>query len=102
MTKMNRLASLLMIFLLPAMTMLAAKDKVLSDDSIYDQVRRKLANDPDVKGGALEVAVKDGIVTIKGMVEKESQRSKAEKLTSKMRGVRKVINEIRLGPPGSR
>jgi len=57
---MTRLASLLLIFLLPAMTMLAAKDKILSDDSIYDQVRRKLANDPDVKGGALEVAVKDG------------------------------------------
>jgi len=44
---MNRLASLLLIFLLPAMTMLAAKDKILSDDSIYDQVRPKLANDPD-------------------------------------------------------
>ena len=99
---MTRLASLLLIFLLPAMTMLAAKDKILSDDSIYDQVRRKLANDPDVKGGALEVAVKDGIVTIKGVVEKEAQRSRAEKLTSKMRGVKKVINEIRLGPPGSR
>ena len=99
---MNRLASLLLIFLLPAMTMLAAKDKVLSDDFIYDQVRRKLANDPDVKGGALEVTVKDGIVTIKGVVEKDSQKSKAEKLTSKIKGVKKVVNEIRLGPPGSR
>ena len=99
---MTRLLSLLLILLLPAVTMLAAKDKILSDDFIYDQVRRKLANDPDVKGGALEVTVKDGIVTIKGMLEKEGQKSKAEKLTSKMRGVKKVINEIRLGPPGSK
>ena len=99
---MTRLLSLLLILLLPAMTMLAAKDKILSDDFIYDQVRRKLANDPDVKGGALEVTVKDGVVTIKGMLEKEGQKSKAEKLASKTHGVKKVINEIRLGPPGSK
>jgi len=91
-----------MMLLLPGMTLLAAKDKNLSDDFVYDQVRRKLANDPDVKGGALEVAVKDGVVTIKGVVEREGQRSRAEKLASKIRGVKKVINEIRLGPPGSR
>ncbi len=99
---MTRLASLLLILLLPAMTMLAAKDKVLSDDMISDQVRRKLANDPDVKGGALDVTVAEGVVTLKGVLEKDSQKSKAQKLASKIHGVKKVINEIRLGPPGSR
>ena len=99
---MTRLASLLLLLLLPAMTVLAAKDKVISDDMLYDTVRRKLANDADVKGGALQVSVAQGVVTIKGVVEKEAQKSKAEKLASKVRGVRKVINEIRLGPPGTR
>ena len=99
---MTRLASLLLMFLLPVATIMAAKDKVLSDDLLYDQVRRKLANDADVKGGALEVSVAQGVVTIKGVLEKEHQRSRAEKLASKVRGVKKVINEIRLGPPGSR
>ena len=99
---MTRLVSLLLLLLLPAMTMLAAKDKVLTDDMIYDQVRRKLANDADVKGGALDVTVKDGVVTLKGVLEKEHQKSKAEKLASKIHGVKKVVNEIRLGPPGSR
>ena len=99
---MTRLASLLLMFLLPVATIMAAKDKVLSDDLLYDQVRRKLANDADVKGGALEVSVAQGVVTIKGVLEKEQQRSRAEKLASKVRGVKKVINEIRLGPPGSR
>ena len=101
-TKMTRLASLLLLFLLPVMTVMAAKDKVVTDDLLYDQVRRKLANDADVKGGALEVTVAQGVVTIKGVLEKESQKSKAEKLASKVHGVKKVINEIRLGPPGSR
>ena len=99
---MTRLASLLLLLLLPSMTILAAKDKVVSDDMIYDQVRRKLANDADVKGGSLQVAVAQGVVTIKGVLEKEAQKSKAEKVASKVRGVKKVINEIRLGPPGSR
>ena len=99
---MTKFAAVLLMLLLPAMTMLGAKEKNLSDDFVYDQVRRKLANDPDVKGGALEVTVKDGIVTLKGVLEKDGQKSKAEKLASKVRGVKKVINEIRLGPPGSR
>jgi osmotically-inducible protein OsmY len=99
---MTRLASLLLLLLLPAMTLLAAKDKVISDDMLYDTVRRKLANDADVKGGALQVSVAQGVVTIKGVLEKEAQKSKAEKLASKVRGVKKVINEIRLGPPGTR
>ena len=99
---MTKLASLLLLLLLPAMTLLAAKDKVISDDMLYDTVRRKLANDADVKGGALQVSVVQGVVTIKGVLEKEAQKSKAEKLASKVHGVKKVINEIQLGPPGTR
>ena len=99
---MTRFASLLLLLLLPSMTLLAAKDKVVSDDTLYDQVRRKLANDADVKGGSLQVTVVEGVVTIKGVLEKESQKSKAEKVASKVHGVKKVINEIRLGPPGTR
>ena len=99
---MTRLASFLLLFLLPLMTVMAAKDKVVTDDLLYDQVRRKLANDADVKGGALDVTVVQGVVTIKGVLEKESQKSRAEKLVSKIHGVKKVINEIRLGPPGTK
>ena len=99
---MTKLASLLLLFLLPVMTVMAAKNKVVTDDMISDQVRRKLANDADVKGGALDVSVAQGIVTIKGVLEKESQRSRAGKLATKVSGVKKVVNEIRLGPPGTR
>ena len=30
-------------------------DKAVSDDSLHDMVMRKLANDADVKGGALDI-----------------------------------------------
>lgn len=69
-----------------------------SDDEIYDQVRRKLANDPDVKGGALGVEVKEGVVTLTGAVEKEKAREKAERLTKKVKGVKSVVNQLVVKP----
>ena len=48
------------------------------DDRISDQVRMKLATDPDVKGGALDVTVHGGTVTIKGRVDTEKGKSKTE------------------------
>lgn len=65
-----------------------------SDDKIYDQVRLKLVSDPDVKGGGLEVVVKDGAVTLRGAVTSEKGRQKAERLAKKVKGVRSVANEL--------
>lgn len=69
-----------------------------SDDKIYDQVIRKLANDPDVKGGGFEVDVKDGVVTIKGVVEKEKFKEKAERVAKKVKGVKGVVNQLVVKP----
>ena len=68
----------------------------VSDDKIYDQVRLKLANDPDVKGGSLDVTVKNGTVTLKGVVHDSHAREKAEKLTKKVKGVTKVDNQLKI------
>ncbi|MCL5745546.1 MAG: BON domain-containing protein [Acidobacteria bacterium] len=65
-----------------------------SDDRIYDQVRVRLTNDPDVKGGAIAVDVQNGVVTLKGKVRQERERLKAEKLTKKVKGVKKVVNQL--------
>ncbi len=84
-----------MAVLLAASVCLAA-DKPVTDDSISDFVRLKLAGDPDVKGGALDVAVKSGVVTLGGVVETQRQRDKAAKLAKKVRGVKQVVNNITL------
>ncbi|MGD0000345.1 MAG: BON domain-containing protein [Bryobacteraceae bacterium] len=65
-----------------------------SDDKIYDQVRLKLVSDPDVKGGALDVQVKDGVVTLRGAVTSDRGKQKAERLTKKVKGVHSVVNEL--------
>lgn len=76
------------------------KDKaVITDDRLVDEVRMKLAVDPDVKGGALDVTSKDGVVTIKGRVDTDKAKSRATKLAKKVKGVKDVDNELIVGPP---
>jgi hyperosmotically inducible protein len=93
MTSRSRI--LLLAFLLFQGVAIAAKDPI-TDDTITDQVRLKLTSDYDVKGGALEVDCKQGVVTISGAVETAKQRDKAEKLVRKVKGVKSVVNKIEI------
>ena len=82
-----------MAFFLAVSVCLAA-DKPVSDDTIYDKVRIALASDIDVKGGNLKVDVKEGVVTLAGTVESPGQKDKAEHIAKKVKGVKKVVNNI--------
>jgi hyperosmotically inducible protein len=90
-----RLLAALLAALLLASVCLAA-DKPVTDDSITDYVRLKLASDPDVKGGALNVDVKQGVVTLSGTVETQRQKDKAARIAKKVKGVKTVVNSITL------
>jgi osmotically-inducible protein OsmY len=89
-------AAFLMVTALPAQAPEQKPPPVkhTDDDRIYDEVRRKLANDLDVKGAGIEVAVKDGLVTLSGRVHTEHGKEKAEKLTKKTKGVTGVQNKL--------
>ncbi|MBI4875092.1 MAG: BON domain-containing protein [Acidobacteria bacterium] len=93
---MRVLALCLSLSFLVACGSVLLAQKQVSDDEIYDNVRRRLANDPDVKGGTFEVQVEAGVVTIRGTVEKDQFKSKAERLAKKVRGVRKVVNQLQI------
>ena len=89
-----RLLSLFLTVLLLTATLTAAAN--LSDDAIFDQVRLKLANDRDVGGANITVVVHNGAVELTGSVRKEIVRSKIEKLTKKVKGVKSVTNNIKV------
>ena len=91
---MRTISIFLMMFLIAATLFGAAKD--LSDDAIYDQVRLKLAGDRDVGGGAITVKVTQGTVELSGTVKTDSVRGKAEKLTKKVKGVKAVVNHLKV------
>jgi osmotically-inducible protein OsmY len=90
-----RLIALLLLVIL-AMPMLVAQQKTVSDDAISDDVRQRLASNADVRGAALDVTVKDGIVTIKGRVHTEKGRKKATEIAKKVKGVVNVDNQLKL------
>lgn len=94
-------ASILLLGAMLAQPIVAADQKkpVNSDNRISDQVRMRLATDADVKGGALDVTVKDGVVTMKGRVDTDKGKTKATKLAKKVKGVKEVDNELTVGPP---
>ena len=96
---MKRLISLVILGSALWLPGFAADQKAVPDDRIFDQVRMRLATDADVKGGALDVTVKDGVVTIKGRVDTEKGKTKATKLAKKIKGVKEVDNELVVGPP---
>ena len=73
--------------------------KPVSDDFLVDTIRQKLASDDVVKGGAIDVEVKDGVCTLKGKVEEEKQKGRAEKIAKRVGGVKTVVNQIQIARP---
>jgi osmotically-inducible protein OsmY len=91
------LCSLTLLFAL--MTPAYSASKPVTDDFLIDTIRQKLAADPVVKGGAIDVDAKDGVVVLKGRVEEEKQKAKAEKIAKNVKGVKSVTNELQIGRP---
>jgi len=90
-----RFVSLLLIFVLIA-PMLVLAQGTPDDDRIYDAVRRRLAEDVDVKGAGFEVVVKKGAVILQGRVHDEKAREKAARIAKKVKGVTSVDNKLKL------
>jgi osmotically-inducible protein OsmY len=89
------LAAFLALFLMQAVC--TAKDPPpVTDDSISDAVRVRLASDQVVGVLPLQVTVKDGVVTLAGSVEAKSMKSRAESVTKKVKGVKQVVNNIEI------
>lgn len=91
----KRTASLLLLLALWLASAPAQDDKP-TDDQIYDEVRMTLTVNPDVRGGAIEVEVTQGVVKLKGRVRDEKARKKAVEITKDVKGVTKVESELKL------
>jgi osmotically-inducible protein OsmY len=90
----RRAAGVLLVLMLLA-PVLAAQGST-DDDRIYDEVRRRLANDRDVKGAGIEVTVKQGAVTLQGTVATAKARDKATSIVKRVKGVTAVDNQLKM------
>jgi len=86
--------------LLLCLGLVLAAEKTNTDDQIYDQVRLKLAGDRDVGGNAITVKVNQGVVELSGVVKKDSVKTKSEKLAKKVKGVKSVVNQLKVSAAG--
>ena len=69
----------------------------LDDATITTKVEAKMAGDPDVSAFNVDVDTNEGVVRLSGTVEKPEARAEAEKLARETEGVRRVINDIKVG-----
>jgi BON domain len=65
-----------------------------SDDAITTDIKARMFSDPSLKSANINVAVKDGIVTLSGEVTNDGTRLTAEELAKSTKGVKRVDDQI--------
>ncbi len=71
----------------------------LGDDQIATNVKARMFSDPQLKGTALRVVVKNGVATLSGQVPSVSARYEAFKVTTETAGVKKVTDDMTVELP---
>lgn len=75
---------------------------VRSDERIHEEVHERLSEDRYVDATDIEVSVKDGIVTLNGMIDSRAEKRLAEDCVDTVLGVRDVHNLLRIREPAER
>ncbi len=70
------------------------------DPWITMKIQSKYFLDADVKGRLIDVDTKDGVVTLKGTVDTAEQKQEAEQIARGTEGVKRVVNQLVVGPSG--
>lgn len=66
----------------------------MDDEAIYDVVQQQLREYPNLDPGWIDVAVKDGHVTLSGRVGTDAERQVAEKVVVETLGITRFSNEL--------
>ena len=72
-----------------------------TDTQLKSDVEAELTFDPRVNSNEIGVTVKDGVITLAGLVDSYAKRTSAEEATHRVRGVKAVANEIAVHLPTS-
>jgi osmotically-inducible protein OsmY len=72
-----------------------------SDPEILQDIITELKAEPSLRDDDIGVSVRDGIVTLAGYVDSYLDRWKAERVASRVRGVRAIANDLEVKLPAS-
>ena len=70
-----------------------------SDDAVATSIKAKLYSEPLLKSASVDVAAKDGIVTLSGRVPDDAARLSAQHLAATTPGVKTVVDQTTMAPP---
>ena len=65
-----------------------------TDSDIQKDVLAELNAEPNLRNDDLAVGVRDGVVTLAGYVDSYADKWRAERVVSKVKGVKAVVNEL--------
>lgn len=71
-----------------------------SDHDLHVTVLDALEFEPQVKHQRIGIAVKNGVVTLRGEVESLVEKVAAERVVRDVHGVRGLVEELQVNPPG--
>ena len=77
------------------------RSKIKTDAELQQDVMNELRWEPTIEGAEIVVAVKDGVVTLRGYVDSYVKKGTAERAAARVFGVRAVAEEIQVRLPGS-
>jgi osmotically-inducible protein OsmY len=72
-----------------------------TDSEIQKDVADELKWDPSLEDDDIAVAVRDGVVTLAGWVKSYGDKWKAERVVSRVRGVKAIANDLEVRLPSS-
>jgi osmotically-inducible protein OsmY len=72
-----------------------------SDSDILKDVVAELKMEPSLRDDDTAVGVRDGVVTLAGFVDSYADKWRAERIASKVRGVKAVVNDLGVRLPSS-
>jgi hyperosmotically inducible protein len=72
-------------------------EQQVSDSWITTKIKSKLAADPTTEALEVDVDTMNGVVRLSGIVDEDQERREAEELARQTDGVKRVINELRIG-----
>jgi len=68
--------------------------------SLRQDVERELSWEPIIRSAEIGVSVKDGIVTLSGVVDSHAVKRAAERAAARVQGVRAVSSQLEVSQPG--
>src|SRR5215468_4867322 len=96
MSMLKRSGSLLSLLLL--LSLLSGCSRRSADDKMAENIRQKVASDPEARDSQVSVTAKDGKVTLSGKVKTPSAQKRIEQIADEEPGRQGVDNQTTIDP----